>query len=253
MPTVVTPAIVLHVMPYRETSSIVRLLTRDLGLASAIARGARRQKSRSAPRLDLFAAGSVSLIHKPHRELNTLTAFEIQSAHSRLATDVGRFAAASALVELALKCAPADPHPGVFAAASAGLDALDHAPPALAGTVALLACWGLVAALGFSPTLDRCVVCGTPVQDSLAFSPAQGGAMCRTHARGMPTSKLGADDAAALGALVAGRLPPAPLDERHEAAHRRLILGFVRHHLAEHRDLPAMAFWDAASWNDTSS
>ena len=253
MPTVVTPAIVLHVMPYRETSSIVRLLTRDMGLASAIARGARRQKSRSAPRLDLFAAGSATLIHKQHRELNTLASFELQSAHSRLATDVGRFAAASALVELALKCAPADPHPGVFAAASAGLDALENAPPALAGTVALVACWGLVSALGFSPTLERCVVCGNPVEDGLSFSPAQGGALCKTHARGMPISKLAEGDAAALGALVAGRLPPAPLDERHEAAHRRLLLGFVRHHLAEHREMPAMAFWDSASWTDTSS
>jgi DNA repair protein RecO (recombination protein O) len=77
MPTVVTPAIVLHVMPYRETSSIVRLLTRDLGLASAIARGARRQKSRSATRLDLFAAGSATLIHK--RTESTRSPFELET------------------------------------------------------------------------------------------------------------------------------------------------------------------------------
>ena len=253
MPTVVTPALVLHVMAYRETSSIVRLLTRDLGLASAIARGARRQKSRSAPHLDLFAAGTATLIVKPQRELNTLTAFELQTPHARLAADVGRFASASALVELALKCAPADPHPGVFAAASAGLDALEHAEPPEAGAVALLACWGLVAALGFAPTLDRCVACGAPIEGGLAFSAAQGGALCRTHARGAPTSRLSREDAAALGALVAGRLPDTPLDERHESAHRRLLLGFVRHHLAEHRALPAMAFWDSAPWNDTSS
>ena len=249
----VTPAIVLHVMPYRETSSIVRLLTRDLGLASAIGRGVRRQRSRTAPRLDLFAAGAATLIHKAQRELNTLTSFEITAPHSRLAGDVGRFAAASALAELALKCAPADPHPGVFAAASAGLDALELAEREQSGTVALLACWGLIAALGFAPALDRCVVCGIPLEGALAFSPAQGGALCRTHGRGVPTTRLREGDAAALASLVGGRLPDVPLDERHQAAHRRLLLGFVRHHLAEHRALPAMAFWDSAPWNDTSS
>ena len=117
----------------------------------------------------------------------------------------------------------------------------------------MLACWGLVSALGFSPTLDRCVVCGNATPEGLSFSPEQGGALCRTHASGMPTSKLKEDDAAALGALVGGRLPPTPLDARHEASHRRLLLGFIRHHMAEHRDLPALAFWDSAAWNDTSS
>ena len=248
-----TPALVLHVMPYGETSSIVRLLTRDLGLVSAIARGARRQKSRTAPRLDLFAAGRVSLIAKPHRELNTLTAFEMSNPHSRLATDVGRFAAASALSELALKCAPEGPHEDVFDAAAAGFDALENAPVELTGAVALLACWGLVAALGFTPALDRCVVCSAPIEGGIAFSPAQGGVLCAVHRRGTATASLSEGDAAALAALISGRLPDPPLDARHEAAHRRLFVGFVRHHLAENRALPAMAFWDAESWNATSS
>lgn len=242
-------------MPYRETSSIVRLLTRDLGLASAIARGARRQKSRSAPHLDLFMTGDVTLIVKAQRELNTLTGFDVTAPHTPLATDVGRFAAASALAELALKCAPADPHPGVFAAAAAGLDALEHAPPELAGSVALVACWGLVAALGFTPSLDRCAVCGTELREDggVAFAAAQGGALCATHRSGASTSKLAPADASALRALVQGRLPEPPLDARHEASHRRLLVAFIRHHLAEHRELPAMAFWDAAEWNATSS
>ena len=40
MPLIATPAIVLKVTPYSETSKIVRLLTRDHGLVSALARGA---------------------------------------------------------------------------------------------------------------------------------------------------------------------------------------------------------------------
>jgi DNA repair protein RecO (recombination protein O) len=254
MPLVATPAIILHVMPYSETSKIVRLLARDLGLQSAIAKGARRAKSRTGPRLDLFASGTATLTMKGHRELNPLTSFDITSAHAGLSHDVTRFAAASALAELVLKCVPAEPHPEVFDAASAGLDAIEHAPSELLETAALVACWGLVVALGFSPTLDRCAVCGVPTEGSIRFSAAQGGALCASHGTEAPNvTRLKRPDREALAALIAGRLPEAALDPRHAAAHRKLLMAFVRHHLAEDRPLPALAFWDAESWNATSS
>ena len=154
MPSVTTPALILHVMPYGETSKILRLLTRELGLQSAIARGARRAKARTGPRLDLFAAGTATLAVKPQRELHPLTDFELTDAHGAIAGDVGRFAAASALAELALRCAPPDVHPEVFETASAGLDALAAAPAELVGVAGLTAVWALVVALGFAPEVD---------------------------------------------------------------------------------------------------
>jgi DNA repair protein RecO (recombination protein O) len=249
VPEITTPVLVLHTMPYGETSAILRLLSRDLGLVSGIARGARRAKSRTGPRLDIFSVGSATLLIKPHRDLHPLTSFELSQAHGALAGDVARFAAASALCELALKCASTEPLPGAYDAATAGLDALEHAPAEDADTVALLACWGLVVALGFAPTLDRCVICGEASDGAVAFSAAQGGALCSKHRRGERASSLGEPDAAALSAFISGRLPDAPLDSRHVAAHRRLLLSFIRHHLAEHRALPALAFWDAESWS----
>lgn len=234
-------------MPYGETSKIVRLLTRDFGLMSGLARGARSRRSRTGPRLDIFAAGTASLIVKDTRDLHPLTAFETTATHASLAHDVGRFAGASALAEIALRCAPAEPHPQIHDALGHGLDALELAPPELVGTVALVAAWGLVGALGFAPALDRCAVCGAPVDAGLAFSAEQGGALCPLHRPGSPYRQLGGDDAAALRELVRGRLPGQPLSPKHAAAHRRLLVAFIRHHLAEHRALPALAFWDAES------
>ena len=255
MPLLSGPALVLHVMPYGETSKIVRLLTRDWGLASGLARGARGRKSRTGPRLDLFAAGTASLLVKDTRDLHPLTAFEITAPHAALAHDVGRFAAASTLVELALRCAPDEPRPEIHDAVAHGLDALEAAPGDLVDAVALLAVWALVVSLGFAPSLDRCAVCGRAAAagGDLAFSPEQGGALCATHRPSAPYRQLRAADAAALGALASGRLPEPPLDPRHAAAHRRLLVAFIRHHLAEHRALPALAFWDSESWHATSS
>lgn len=256
VPLVTTPAVILHVMPYSETSKILRLLTRDLGFQSAIARGARRPRSRTGPRLDLFTVGTATLITREHRELNPLSAFEVAATHAGLAGDLTRFGAASALVELALKCVPAEPHAEAFEAVVSGLDALEEAPRGVVDAVAIAACWGLVATLGFAPSLDRCAVCGRSPEGVLHFSAALGGAVCAAH-RSAPgaghLAKLTAPHREALAALLAGRLPEPPLDRRHAAAHRRLLLTFVRHHLAEDRALPGMAFWDAESWNVTSS
>ncbi len=254
MPLITTPAVVLHVMPYGDTSKIVRLLTRDLGLQSAIARGARRPRSATGPRLDLFAFGMASLSVREHRELSPLTGFDVGDAHAALAHDVARFSAGSALAELALKCAPAEPHPRVFDAVAGGLKALAEAEVADVAAVSLAACWALVVSLGFSPALDRCAVCGTPVDGATHFSAALGGALCGAHRAGAGSvAKLTAADREALVSLVGGVLPEPPLDARHAAAHRRLLLSFIRHHLAEDRPLPAMAFWDKESWTGTSS
>jgi len=256
MPLVTTPAVILHVMPYGETSKILRLLTRDLGLQSAIARGARRPKAATGPLLDLFAFGTASLRFREHRELSPLTGFEISDAHAGIGRDVARFGAASAVAELALKCAPAERHPAVFDAVAGGLRALAQARAEDVEAVGLAACWALVIALGFSPTLDRCAACGAPLEaaGTLHFSAALGGGVCAAHRAGAGAiNKLGAADRGALAALVAGLLPEPALDARHAAAHRRLLLAFIRHHLAEDRPLPAMVFWDREAWNATSS
>ena len=253
MPLTTTPALILHGIPYGDTSRILRLLTREHGLQSVIAKGARRARSRTGPRLDLFGQGEASIQLKAHRELNTLTAFEMTDPHTSLAGDVGRFAAASAVAELALRFAPVDAHPDLYDTVTAGLAALEQAPVELVDTVGLLACWQVIGALGFAPALDQCAVCGRDVSGALAFSASQGGALCTTHRREARTSSLAASDAAALRALAAGRLPDPPLGARHEAAHRRLLLQFIRHHLAEQRALPALAFWDGRSWDAASS
>lgn len=247
-----TPAIILHVMAYGDTSKIVRLLTRDGGILSGIARGARSARARTGPRLDVFATGTATLITKPQRDLHPLSQFEVTASHAALGADVERFAAASALCEIALKCAPAEPHPEIYDALAAGLDVLEHAGPESLRTVELLAAWGLVSALGYTPIIDRCAACGAAVSGALAFSPVQGGALCVLHRAGTRTANLAADDALVLQTLCLGRMPDAALDERHAAAHRRLLLGFIRHHLAEHRDMPALAFWEADAWTTSS-
>ena len=55
MSLVSTPAIVLSALRYSESSKIVRLATRELGVQSAIAKGALRPRSRFGAALQLLS------------------------------------------------------------------------------------------------------------------------------------------------------------------------------------------------------
>src|SRR3989454_7605015 len=197
MALVTTSAVVLRTYPYSETSKIVRLATRDLGVQSAIAKGVLRPRSRFAAGLELLSEGMAQLYHRETRELQTLAAFDLLVLRRELAQDVGCFAGATAQAELMLKMAPAAPLPAAYDTLTTGLDALRFAAPDAVDAVALRGLWLLLAALGFAPALGSCVRDGTPVPTlpdggHLAFSTAEGGVLCaRCAPPPPPTSNEG--------------------------------------------------------------
>src|SRR5439155_13920384 len=105
MAHVVTDAIVLHAFDYLESSRILKLVTREAGVRSVLARGARRSKKRFGAALDLYAQGTAELETKTGRDLDTLNAFDISRARPQLATQLSRFTGASMIAELTLRFA----------------------------------------------------------------------------------------------------------------------------------------------------
>src|SRR5258705_11517027 len=100
MALLATDAIVLHMFDYLESSRILRLVTRDGGVRSALAKGARRSSRRFGSAGGLFAQGDAQLYAKPGRDLDTLSAFDVVLARPMLAEDLGRLAGAAAVAEL---------------------------------------------------------------------------------------------------------------------------------------------------------
>jgi DNA repair protein RecO (recombination protein O) len=245
-----TEAIVLSAIRYGETSKIVRLATRDAGVVSAIAKGALRPRSRFGAALQVLSRGHAHLLPSRASDLHQLTAFDLAHLPTALGAGMGRYTGAVVLAELVQRFAPADPHPEVFDALRAGLDALESATPEEAGTVTLQALWHIVSLLGFEPALDACVLDGTevPAGEPLAFSVREGGALCDACARTRAVRVLPPDDRRALAAMVRGEGPAPSLTPPHERAHRRLLGHFVRHQLAEGSDLPALEVWEAQGW-----
>jgi DNA repair protein RecO (recombination protein O) len=256
-----TPAVVLQTYRYSETSKIVRLATRDLGVQSAIAKGVLRPKSPFGAALETLSEGVAQLYHKETRELQTLAAFDVTGLRRGLARDLGCFAGAAALAEVMLKMAPAAPLAVAYDTFVSALDALAQTDSTGADAVAVRWLWLLVGVLGFAPALDACVRDGTPVagNGAVAFSAADGGVLC---ARCAPPAS---PSPTARGSGEVTRLPPPAyrdllalndagaalpvLDAAHTAAHRRLVARFVRHHLGEAGPSKALDFWERHAWS----
>lgn len=250
MSLVSSPAIVLSALRYSETSKIVRLATRSFGVQSAIAKGALRPRSRFGAALQLLSEGQAHFLTKENRELHTLTAFDLTRLHSGLAADLSRYAAASALAEVMLRFAPPDPHPESFDLVLDALGGLESAPTPAVEALGLRLLWQLVSVLGFAPSLDACVFDGArlPPEGALPFSAREGGALCRACAALHGATQLPERSRSDLVTLLEPSAALPALDARHAAAHRRLLARYIRHHLAEGAELPALDFWTRRPW-----
>jgi DNA repair protein RecO (recombination protein O) len=250
MPQITTLAIVLSALRYSETSKIVRLATRDHGVQSAIAKGALRPKSRFGAALQLLSEGQAQLLLKEHRELHILTAFDLGRLHVGLALDLERYAVACALAEVMLRFAPPDPHPDSFDLLRRALDELEVAPMAGVEALGYRLLWQLVSVLGFAPSIDACVIDGTPLgpEGPLPFSTRDGGALCPVCSAQPGATQLPERARADLVALLDPSAELPVLDEKHGAAHRRLLARYIQYHLAEGAELPALEFWTQRPW-----
>jgi len=248
MPLLVTDAIVLHSARYLESSSILRLATREAGVQSVVARGARSSKKRFGSAVDLFAEGQAQFQTKPGRDLHTLTSFDVSRSFQALSSDLGRFAAASAFAECVLRVVHDEPAPSVYDGILDGLNAIATSTPDASLQVTLGALWRLVSAVGFTPVLDRCAECHTPIasDEDVYFNHSAGGTLCamcsalHPGGRRLPSGAR----AAILGWLDGEAIAITGVEER---AHQRLLREFLSQHLMDGRELKAFAAWERGS------
>ena len=260
MPLVATEAVVLHAIPYLESSRILRLATRAHGVVSVLGKGARKSQRRFGTALDLFAEGDAQFYTKPGRELHTLGAFEVVRARVGIGADLDRFGAAAMVSELVLRFGRDEADPGWYDALVAALDGVAAAPAGHAREAGLAGAWGLVGALGFAPALDHCAHCGADLAPDaqVRFSQPAGGALCDPCGRiAGATRALPAGARTAVRAWLdhgerrALRSDRPALDDATARAHQRLLREFLREHLTDGRPLRAYETWEGARWPAT--
>lgn len=177
-------AVVLRSLRFGEADRILHLFTKELGRVGAIAKGARKTRSRFGARLEPFSHVEIQL-HVGRGELATVTGVDLVRSHQALAADPYRLAVGSIGLEAVLKLfIDHDPSPRAFHALVRFLDLLDDGgrpdpsgPDPALDPLALSLQLKLLWLAGYLPHLSSCAACGRE-GPLAAFSARAGGAVC---------------------------------------------------------------------------
>ncbi len=233
-----TEAVVLRSIRFGEADRIVHLYTPTRGRIGAIAKGARRARSRFGGRLEPFFRLDL-LLHEGRGDLLTVTGAETVTGYARLRADGPALdSAARACDALGRLFDTGEPHPEVFNLLCNELALLDADPARATRANQLAFRLKLLLAAGLAPQLAACAECGAR-EHLVGFSGAAGGVVCSA----CEASSFAIDAAAhefltgALGAPLSAT-PTAP--DRALGQAERAISETVEHH-AHLRLRPAVA------------
>jgi len=172
-------AIVLRLVDFSESSSVVTFFTREYGKLAALAKGAYRHKGPFDSALDLLTCCRIVFLRKSSGGLDLLTEAKLEYRFRPEGHNLGSLYAGYYLAELLLGLTDDyDPHPELFDVATTVLEALSHDDNVMAQVL----CFELnvLRLLGHMPAFDHCVECGkamTP-KKRIAFSQLAGGVLC---------------------------------------------------------------------------
>jgi DNA repair protein RecO (recombination protein O) len=180
----------LRCVDFSDTSQVVSLFTRELGLVEGIAKGAHRPRNSFQGPFDQAVVYEAVFIPRPRASLSLFTEAEVADGLRGLRATWEKYLAAALLIEfLRAMSSPFEPQPELFDLALSALRALE-----VATTADIRACLLRfeVRALrlgGFLGSVDACVRCERSWPGGkrpALFSPQAGGLVCRRCALGSP-------------------------------------------------------------------
>lgn len=179
MGLVETEAIVLRTYNLSEADKIVVCLTRAHGVVRAVAKGARRLKSKFGAGLEPLTILHICYYEKEGRELVSLRQAEIQKSFFALAGQVETVAALAYMSELVQEFAPPnEPNEKMFRMVRAAVEALAQNSVWRIAILRYFEVWTLKLS-GFFPDLRSCSECRKQLpMDSDAYFNAESRLRC---------------------------------------------------------------------------
>jgi DNA repair protein RecO (recombination protein O) len=233
MPAYPLRALVLRKTKLGETDLILNLLAADGRQVRAVAKGARKPKSRLGARTEPFTVADL-LLHSG-RSLEIIAEAETVSSHDGLRSDYDRATAAAVVADVLDKTSvEGQAEPQLFDMALVTLDVMETAPlQALPGLVVAFLLKAL-AMLGYRPTLDSCASCANALGERFRFSAAAGGFVC-DGCGGPESIPVSAPVRSLVGVLLRSRMSEIAgmdLDRADVEEALRLARGYLSFHIA---------------------
>jgi DNA repair protein RecO (recombination protein O) len=177
--TVKAEAVVLRSIRYGEADRILHLYSPTLGRVGAIAKGARKPKSRFGGRLEPFFRLDL-MLHQGRSDLMTVTSASTVDGYPRLRSSGAAIGCGARACDAVLRLLDAaDPNLPAYNLLCRYLSLLDEPgrPRAISLEVALSFRLKLALVAGFAPELASCAGCGE-AEHLAGFSGASGGVVC---------------------------------------------------------------------------
>lgn len=182
MPPQKTAALVVRLVPYRETSAIVYLFTATHGMVHAIAKGLRSRKG-TARFLERGVLVDTSLYIKAGRDLQTIGTIELSEPYAGIRADLFKSVVRDCALEVMLRTIrDADPHPELFHLLKRHLEHLDTSASATAQILLWRFLLDYLSLLGFRIEMSVCATCGKEIKpgEDRSVHFGQGGCICCT-------------------------------------------------------------------------
>ena len=180
-----TQGIVLKTRKYSESSKLLTIYTRELGRINALAKGARKIKSRFGSSLEVFTESKFLFYKQPSAGLYVVSQSQILSPHEELYFAGDKFASASVMADfLYTHTVQAEKHEELYQFFRSSLKALE-----LTGSpqnVLLSFMLKYLSLAGYRPNLKSCASCGKPdrsASKSYRVSAKHGGIICEACSR----------------------------------------------------------------------
>jgi DNA repair protein RecO (recombination protein O) len=214
MPSFKAKAVVLKTHNLGEADKILRLYSQEKGLIDAVAKGARKFKSKFGGRLELFNFIDCEL--SKGKSLDILTQAELVRNFKNISSDFNKFLFCQLISEIILKTHPLESESSqktailLFKLIYVSFYEIDSAAPGelyLLEKIAVFFIAKYLKITGYSPLISSCCRCGTKVgaenshtfstnsennlafststENSHAFSIKLGGILCRSCSAGL--------------------------------------------------------------------
>ena len=216
--------VVLRTIRLGEADRIVTLLTPGRGKVRAVAKGVRKTKSKFGARLE--PTSHVALLLYEGRDLDIVTQAESVEQFRVIREDLDRLGRATSLLEAVDQLAQErQSSPRLYEMLVGALRALSARDAPLLVPAFFLK---VLALEGYHPVLDECAACASP-GPLVAFELVEGGALCRSCARGPRISEAALERVRAILGGALGAVLDRPADDATDEVDRLATRALEQH------------------------
>ncbi len=167
--------IILSETNYSESSKIINVLTKELGLIGIMSKGCRNLKSKLRAVSRKLVYGKFHIYYKEGK-LSTLISVDLINSYSTILTDLEKLSYASLSLDLVTQVIKQNNDPEIYEVLKSTLSKMDEGFDSLILTSILEI--RLLDFLGVKPNIDGCAICGNQ-KGIITLSSYSGGYICR--------------------------------------------------------------------------